>query len=231
MQTQWVVGGAPSVPVSLAAPLPPPSRARSRRGSISFSASRTSLPNGFDHVLFVIGIFLLTSRWRSIVAQVSTFTIAHSITLALTMYGIVSLPAKVVEPMIALSIAYVAIENLVVSELEAVAARAGVLASACCTAWASPACCAISACRGRRSSPRWSAFNVGVEAGQLSVIAAAFVLCAYWQHRDRSVSPLRRRAGLVRDCARGTVLDRSAGDGPADCPCNRKHRRDRSKPR
>ena len=75
-------------------------------------------PNGFDHVLFVIGIFLLTSKWRSIVAQVSTFTVAHSITLALTMYGIVSLPAKVVEPMIALSIAYVAIENLVVSELK-----------------------------------------------------------------------------------------------------------------
>ena len=47
--------------------------------------------------------------------QVSTFTVAHSITLALTMYGIVSLPAKVVEPMIALSIAYVAIENLVVN--------------------------------------------------------------------------------------------------------------------
>ena len=110
VQTQWVVGGAPSVPVSLAAPLPPPSR-----GDIGWQYCVLGfthiVPNGFDHLLFVIGIFLLTSKWRSIVAQVSTFTIAHSITLALTMYGIVSLPAKVVEPMIALSIAYVAIET------------------------------------------------------------------------------------------------------------------------
>ena len=66
----------------------------------------------------MVGIFLLSARWRSILLQVSTFTIAHSITLGLTMYGVVSLPARVVEPMIALSIAYVAIENLVTSELK-----------------------------------------------------------------------------------------------------------------
>ncbi len=117
VQTQWVVGGAPSTPVSLAAPLPPPTRAEV--GWQYFVLGYTHiLPHGFDHVLFVIGIFLLTSKWRSIVAQVSTFTVAHSITLALTMYGVVSLPAKVVEPMIALSIAYVAIENLVIRELK-----------------------------------------------------------------------------------------------------------------
>jgi len=183
VQTQWVVGGAPSVPVSLAAPLPPPSRGEV--GWQYFVLGFTHIvPNGFDHVLFVIGIFLLTSKWRSIVAQVSTFTIAHSITLALTMYGIVSLPAKVVEPMIALSIAYVAIENLVVSELKpwrlALVFSFGLLHGM-----------GFAGVLRDLGLPRPAfltalvTFNVGVEAGQLSVIAAAFVLCAYWQRRDR----------------------------------------------
>ena len=182
VQTQWVVGGAPSTAVSLAAPLPPPTRAEV--GWQYFVLGFTHiLPNGFDHVLFVVGIFLLTSKWRSIVAQVSTFTIAHSITLALTMYGIVSLPAKVVEPMIALSIAYVAIENLVVSELKpwrlALVFSFGLLHGM-----------GFAGVLRDLGLPRPAfltalvTFNVGVEAGQLSVIAIAFALCAYWQRRD-----------------------------------------------
>jgi hydrogenase/urease accessory protein HupE len=183
VQTQWIVGGAPSAPVSLAAPLPPPTRAEI--GWQYFVLGFTHiLPNGFDHVLFVVGIFLLTSKWKSIVAQVSTFTIAHSITLALTMYGIVSLPAKVVEPMIALSIAYVAIENLVVSELKpwrlALVFSFGLLHGM-----------GFAGVLRDLGLPRPAfltalvTFNVGVEAGQLSVIAIAFAACAYWQRRDR----------------------------------------------
>ncbi len=183
VQTQWVVGGAPSVPVSLAAPLPPPTRAEI--GWQYFVLGFTHiLPHGLDHVLFVVGIFLLTTRWRSIFAQVSTFTIAHSITLALTMYGIVSLPAKVVEPMIALSIAYVAIENLVVSELKpwrlALVFSFGLLHGM-----------GFAGVLRDLGLPRPAfltalvTFNVGVEAGQLTVIAIAFALCAYWQQRDR----------------------------------------------
>jgi hydrogenase/urease accessory protein HupE len=183
VQTQWVVGGAHSSPVSIAAPLPPPTRAEI--GAQYFLLGFTHiLPNGFDHVLFVVGIFLLTAKWRSIVAQVSTFTIAHSITLGLTMYGIVSLPAKVVEPMIALSIAYVAIENLVVSELKpwrlALVFSFGLLHGM-----------GFAGVLRDLGLPRPAfltalvTFNVGVEAGQLTVIGIAFALCAYWQHRDR----------------------------------------------
>jgi hydrogenase/urease accessory protein HupE len=179
VQTQWVVGGAPSAPVSLSAPLPPPTRAGI--GWQYFALGFTHiLPHGVDHVLFVVGIFLLTSKWRSIVAQVSTFTIAHSITLALTMYGIVSLPAKVVEPMIALSIAYVAIENLMVSELKpwrlALVFSFGLLHGM-----------GFAGVLRDLGLPRPAfltalvTFNVGVEAGQLSVIAIAFAACAYWQ--------------------------------------------------
>ena len=182
VQTQWVVGGASSAAVSLAAPLPPPTRAEI--GWQYFALGFTHiLPNGFDHVLFVVGIFLLTTKWRSIVAQVSTFTIAHSITLALTMYGIVSLPAKVVEPMIALSIAYVAIENLLVNELQpwrlALVFSFGLLHGM-----------GFAGVLRDLGLPRPAfltalvTFNVGVEAGQLSVIAIAFAACFYWQRRD-----------------------------------------------
>jgi hypothetical protein len=184
VQTQWVVGGAPSAPVSLSAPLPPPTR--TGIGWQYFALGFTHiLPHGFDHVLFVVGIFLLTSKWRSIVAQVSTFTIAHSITLALTMYGIVSLPAKVVEPMIALSIAYVAIENLMVSELKpwrlALVFSFGLLHGM-----------GFAGVLRDLGLPRPAfltalvTFNVGVEAGQLTVIAIAFAACAYWQQHDRA---------------------------------------------
>jgi hypothetical protein len=183
VQTQWVVGGAASEPASLAAPLPPPTRAEIGWQYFVLGFSHI-LPHGFDHVLFVVGIFLLTSKWRSIVAQVSTFTVAHSITLALTMYGIVSLPAKVVEPMIALSIAYVAIENLVVSELKpwrlALVFSFGLLHGM-----------GFAGVLRDLGLPRPAfltalvTFNVGVEAGQLSVIAMAFAACAHWQHHDR----------------------------------------------
>ena len=51
------------------------------------------LPKGLDHVLFVLGIFLLGRRLRPILLQVTAFTIAHSITLALSITGIFSLPS------------------------------------------------------------------------------------------------------------------------------------------
>jgi hydrogenase/urease accessory protein HupE len=67
---------------------------------------------GLDHILFVVGLFLLAARLRPVLVQVTTFTVAHSITLGLALYGVVALPAAVVEPLIALSIVYVAVENL-----------------------------------------------------------------------------------------------------------------------
>ena len=112
--------------------------------------------------------------------QVSTFTLAHSITLGLTIYGVVSLPARVVEPMIALSIAYVAIENLVTAELKS---------------WRVALVFAFGLLHGMGFAgvlrdlglPRAQfltallTFNLGVEAGQLTVIALAFAAVAYWR--------------------------------------------------
>jgi hypothetical protein len=130
------------------------------------------LPHGLDHVLFVLGLALMSSRLGPLVAQVSAFTLAHTLTLALAVYGVVSLPARIVEPLIAASIVYVAVENIFRSEagwtrLAVVFAFgllhglgfAGVLSE---LGWPS----------GRRL-PALIAFNVGVELGQLAVIALA----------------------------------------------------------
>jgi hydrogenase/urease accessory protein HupE len=182
-QMVWLTGGQQSQALSLTALPPPPGWTDVARQYFGLGY-RHILPQGIDHVLFVIGIFLLSARWRTILLQVSTFTIAHSITLGLTMYGVVSLPAKVVEPMIALSIAYVAIENLVTSDLK-------------------PWRMALVFCFGLLHGmgfagvlrdlglPRADfltalvAFNGGVEAGQLSVIALAFAIVSYWQSDAR----------------------------------------------
>ena len=140
------------------------------------------LPKGLDHILFVLGLFLLSIRLRPILIQVTTFTIAHSITLGLTMYGIVALPSRIVEPLIALSIAYVAIENLLTTELKPWRLAlvfmfgllhgmgfAGVLAD-------------LGLPRGEFLTALLS-FNLGVEGGQLTVIALASLCVVWYRHQ------------------------------------------------
>jgi hypothetical protein len=131
------------------------------------------LPQGPDHVLFVLGLFLLSTRVRPLLWQVTAFTMAHSITLALSLYGLVRLPSIVVEPLIAMSIAYVAVENLFTSELKPWRpfvvfgfglvhglGFAGVL-----TDMGLPR---------NQFATGLVTFNIGVELGQLAVIGLAF---------------------------------------------------------
>jgi len=137
------------------------------------------LPKGIDHILFVLGLYLLSTRWKPLLVQVTSFTVAHSITLGLSIYGIFSLPPSIVEPLIALSIAYVAIENVMTSELHAwrpvVVFGFGLLHGM-----------GFAGVLQEIGMPRSEflsaliAFNVGVELGQLSVITLAFVLTGLW---------------------------------------------------
>jgi hydrogenase/urease accessory protein HupE len=187
VQTVWLNGGETSAPISLTSPPPPATTAQVAWQYFGLGYTHI-LPKGLDHILFVIGIFLLSARWRSILLQVSTFTLAHSITLGLTMYGVVSLPARVVEPMIALSIAYVAVENLLTSDLKpwrlALVFSFGLLHGM--------GFAGVLRDLGLPRSQFLTAlltFNGGVEAGQLTVIALSFLAVAYW----RSSAPTYRR--------------------------------------
>ncbi|MCK4833909.1 MAG: HupE/UreJ family protein, partial [Gammaproteobacteria bacterium] len=75
------------------------------------------VPKGIDHILFILGLFLLSTHLSPLLWQVTMFTVAHTITLALSMNNIVELPPSVVEPLIALSIAYVGVENIYARKL------------------------------------------------------------------------------------------------------------------
>jgi hydrogenase/urease accessory protein HupE len=183
-QTIWLEGSTDSPALSIVAPPPPLTLTEVARRYFSLGFTHI-LPKGLDHILFVVGLFLLSTKWRSVLLQVSTFTIAHSITLGLTIYGVVSLPARVVEPMIALSIAYVALENIVTTELKswrvALVFSFGLLHGM--------GFAGVLRDLGLPRSDFLAAlvtFNLGVEAGQLTVVAIAFVLVAYW--RQNAVS-------------------------------------------
>ena len=141
------------------------------------------LPKGLDHILFVLGLFLLSARLKPLLLQVTAFTVAHSITLGLSIYGIVSLPPRIVEPLIALSIAYVAIENIATRELKpwrlALVFMFGLLHGL-----------GFAGVLRDLGLPRDEfltallTFNLGVEGGQLTVIAAASLATAAFAKRD-----------------------------------------------
>jgi hydrogenase/urease accessory protein HupE len=76
------------------------------------------IPFGFDHILFILGLFLLAPRWKPLLGQSLLFTLAHSITLSLVILGLISLPTQWIEILIAVSIAWIGIENLFIKKLK-----------------------------------------------------------------------------------------------------------------
>lgn len=88
-------------------------------GAASSSAGRflvlgvEHILTGYDHLLFLAGVLVMLRRWRDVVQTITAFTVAHSITLALATTGLLLIPGHIVEPLIAASIVYVGIENLV----------------------------------------------------------------------------------------------------------------------
>ncbi|MES1218615.1 MAG: HupE/UreJ family protein [Bacteroidota bacterium] len=70
------------------------------------------LPLGFDHILFILSLLLLSTRLKPLLWQATAFTVAHSLSLALAMYNIVNVPSSVIEPLISFSICLVALENI-----------------------------------------------------------------------------------------------------------------------
>ena len=140
------------------------------------------LPKGADHILFVIGLFFLGLRWRPLLTQTTAFTIAHTTTLGLSAYGIVSLPARVVEPLIALSIAYVAIENMVRPKLTPVRVAVVFLFGLLHGLGFASSLSEVPMPRDQFFTALL-AFNFGVDFGQLAVIALAFLAVGWWRNR------------------------------------------------
>lgn len=141
------------------------------------------VPYGLDHILFVLGLFLLSDRLKPLLWQITSFTLAHSVTLTLATLGWVRLPPDIVEPIIAASIAFVAIENMVTSKLHAwrpmIVFGFGLVHG---MGFAS-VLMDLGLPHGQLAIALVS-FNIGVELGQLAVISAALVLVLAW-HRKK----------------------------------------------
>ena len=132
------------------------------------------LPKGLDHILFVIGLFLLNTKLKPLLWQVTAFTTEHTITLGLAIYGMVSLSSAIVEPLIALSITYVAVENLVTTELKPW--RVGlVFASGLLHGMEFVGVLADLGLPRSELLTALVTFNAGVELGQFAVVGMAFV--------------------------------------------------------
>jgi hypothetical protein len=140
------------------------------------------VPQGTDHILFVLGLFLLGNRLKPLLLQVTAFTVAHSITLGLSLYGVFRLSPLIVEPLIALSIAFVAVENICTPELKlwrpfvvfGFGLMHGLGFAGVLTSLGLPR---------KDFATALVTFNAGVELGQLAVISLAFLAVGWWRRR------------------------------------------------
>lgn len=153
------------------------------------------LPRGLDHILFVIALFLTSAKLRDLIWQITAFTIAHTITLGLATVGLLAVPGAVVEPIIALSIAFIAIENLVFKDMPR---------------WRPVLIFAFGLIHGLGFAgvlgdlgladgallASLVAFNVGVEAGQLTVIMVLIALRQVYARYGLDM-PVRRYGSIL----------------------------------
>ena len=154
------------------------------------------LPDGLDHILFLLGLFFLTRDFAVLLFQMTLFTLAHSLTLGLSLYGFLSVPTTLVEVAIALSTAFIAIENLFFDEL---------------SRWRPWVVFAFGLIHGLGFAhsfqghvvggddflPALFSFNVGIECAQIVVVGIAFAAVAAWWKRDAYRTMIARPASLM----------------------------------
>ena len=201
-QVQWVVTGELSSPVSMDGRVSDRDGAVSRNPILSFLRVGFIhiVPGGLDHILFVFGLFLLSPKLRPLLIQVTSFTVAHTLTLGLSIYGVFSLPSGLVEPLIALSIVLIAVENVLTDKIHpwrpGLVFLFGLLHGL-----------GFAGALGDIGLPRdefLSAlifFNFGVELGQLAVVLTGLLLIGSFRkkswYRTRLTIPLSCIIGLA----------------------------------
>ena len=137
------------------------------------------LPKGLDHILFVLGLLFLTPKVYPLLIQISIFTLAHTITLAISSLKIIDISSAIIEPLIAASIIYVAIENFFNSSLTKYRSIIifffgllhGLGFASVLSSFGLPGTNFIWALVG---------FNIGVEIGQITIIVVVYAILIYW---------------------------------------------------
>ena len=137
------------------------------------------LPKGLDHIIFILGLTLISRRFIDLVIQVTAFTLAHSVTLALGLYGFLNLAPSIVEPLIAASIIYIAVENVWHHKVNV--SRASIVFVFGLLHGLGFAGVLIELGLPERDFViGLLSFNIGVELGQLAVIASAYFSVGIW---------------------------------------------------
>jgi hydrogenase/urease accessory protein HupE len=135
------------------------------------------IPYGLDHILFILGLFFLTPRWKPLLGQSLLFTLAHSITLALAIFGVIHLPAHWVEVLIAVSIAWIGIENLFIKNLKPsrlyLVFGFGLIHG---MGFAEVLREKLGDLSGKDLSLPLVSFNIGVELAQIALLITAFII-------------------------------------------------------
>jgi len=190
-----------------ALPAPAPTTTSPRGPWAIFAMGIEHILTGYDHLVFLLGLVLVGGRLRALLLVVTAFTVAHSITLGLSVLGVLAPSTRLVEPLIALSIAYVGVENFFVNDASKrwrITLPFGLIHG---FGFAS-ALGEINLPKGEIPAALLS-FNLGVEAGQIAVLAVVlpFVVLASRRPalRDKgkkAMSALIIAAGLAWFAAR-----------------------------
>ena len=154
------------------------------------------IPKGLDHILFVLGLFFSCLKFRSLLILVTTFTIAHSITLILAGIGWIQLHGDIIEPLIALSIVWIAIENCIFKKPSRfrflIVFLFGLLHGM-----------GFASVLNHYGLPKDNflqlllSFNIGVEIGQLSIIILAFLLTKAILRHDYKIDKIKVPASII----------------------------------
>lgn len=159
------------------------------------------IPLGLDHILFIIALFIINPKFKDILLQATAFTIAHTITLGLSMFQIIKAPTQIVEIIIAVSIVYVAVENIYSNKVKpsriAIVFLFGLIHGLGFAAVLSEI-----GLPQNKFIPSLLMFNIGVELGQIAVITLFYFLLIKWvkhkeYYRIKIVRPISFLISLV----------------------------------
>ena len=159
------------------------------------------IPLGFDHILFILTLFFLNSKLKTVVLQCSVFTLAHSLTLGLVAFGLFMPNVKIIEVLIALSILFTAVENIITNTINPFRLLI-VFAFGLVHGMGFANALLETGLPKEQFISSLLSFNFGVELGQLVVIVSAYFLVSKWfsnkvWYKERIIYPISVIIGCV----------------------------------